>query len=214
MLNVFVWVPAWVGATRMTWVRAYKIPSGGMEPTVQIGDHILADMSAYGLRNPLSGSILSRRREPSRGEIIVFLYPEDRSREFLKRVIALPGETVEVRNRQVLVDGKPLSEPYVRFIEEDPKDGGDPRSPRDNWGPQLVPPDHFFVLGDNRDNSKDSRYWGFVPRGDVRGVARVVYYSAMPPRESFRPRTGSDWVRETVLAVLLVRWRRLGMVLS
>jgi signal peptidase I len=214
LLNVFVWGPAWVGATRMTWVRAYRIPTGGMEPTVLIGDHLLADMSMYGLRNPFSGSILSRRREPARGEIIVFLDPKDRRREFLKRVIALPGETVEVRNKRVLVDGMPLSEPYVRFIEEDSGDEGDPSSPRDNWGPQLVPPGHLFVLGDNRDNSRDSRYWGFVPSDDVRGMARVVYYSTPPSRESFRSQNGSDWVRKTLSAVLLVRWRRLGMVLS
>jgi hypothetical protein len=93
LLNVFVFGPAWVGATRLTWARAYTIPTGTMEPTVLAGDHLFADTSAYGFRNPLSGAMLWRRREPTRGELIVFAFPEDRTRDFLKRVIGLPGET-------------------------------------------------------------------------------------------------------------------------
>jgi signal peptidase I len=124
--------------------------------------------------------------------VIVFRYPEDRRREFIKRVIGLSGETIEIRDRQVLVDGTPIDEPYARFL-----DTGSGRS----WGPDTVPAGHLFVLGDNRDNSKDSRYWGYLPVDDVRGRARVVYFA-----------TG-DGTREGLARGLMIRWHRMGMIL-
>jgi signal peptidase I len=148
-----------------------------MEPTLLIGDHVLADKTAYGWRLPFLDRPLSGPHMPRRGDIVVFPYPEDPSRMFLKRVIGLPGETVEIRDRVVHVDGKPLEEPYVMFLSG-PADGDfEPMDGRDNWGPATLPAGKLFLLGDNRDNSKDSRYWGFLPVEDLRGRIRVIYYS-------------------------------------
>jgi len=184
-----------------------------MEPTMLIGDHLLADMSAYGFRSPLSGAMVWRRREPTRGELIVFLFPEDRTRDYVKRVIGLPGETVEIRNKQVLINGTPLIEPYAHFIEGDSLIGGE-LALRDNWGPHAVPSGRLFVLGDNRDNSRDSRFWGFVPIEDVRGVAKVVYYSFAPLRPTRGPKLRIFWLKDTLQAFFQVRWSRLGLILT
>jgi signal peptidase I len=141
----------WAHAYRATLVEAYKIPTGAMQPTIAIGDRLLAVKWAYGWREPVLGRVIFGARQPKRGELVVFRYPEDRTRAFLKRCIGLPGETVEIRDKKVFIDGKPLDEPYAQFLESAP--------PRDNWGPNGVPPDAYFVLGDNRDNSADSRFW-------------------------------------------------------
>lgn len=169
-LNAFVLVPAWTGFLFSSCLQAFKIPSGGMERTLLIGDHLLVDKAAYGVRLPFSSAVFGRR-EPQRGDLVVFLFPEDRERVFIKRSIGLPGETVEIRGKTVLVDGKPLTEPYATFLDL-PED-----EPRMAWGPQQVPAGNLFVLGDNRDNSRDSRFWGFVPISDVLGIAKVVYLS-------------------------------------
>jgi signal peptidase I len=190
------WVPVQVAALRTSVAQAFQIPTGGMEPTVQIGDHLYASKFAYGLRNPLTDAPMGRQREPQRGDVIVFRYPEDRRRDFIKRVIGLPGETIEIRDRQVLVDGTPIDEPYVRFLD-DRSQSGNGRS----WGPDRVPAGHLFVLGDNRDNSKDSRYWGFLPMADVRGQARVVYFA-----------TG-DGTRGRLARGFMIRWHRVGLIL-
>ena len=132
------------------------------------------------LTSRLESSLLPKK-PIRRGHVVVFKYPEDPARDFIKRVVGLPGETVEIRNKVVYIDGKPLDEPYVRFLSpplrpEDPEYGrGDGR---DNWGPEVVPAGRLLVLGDNRDNSKDSRYWGFLPIDQVKGRALLVYWSA------------------------------------
>jgi signal peptidase I len=188
-------------------VQAFTIPTAGMEPTVLIGDHLLVDKLAYGRRNPWSrGRSLhgSDPGNPERGDIIAFLFPEDRSRIFLKRVIGLPGETVEIRGRRVLVDGTPIEEPYAQSV---PSTEPRPATP-ESWGPTRVPPESLFVLGDNRENSRDSRYWGFVPMADVLGEAKVVYYSVEPTHD----RGVSSGV--SALRLPKVRWRRFGKILG
>jgi signal peptidase I len=143
---------------------------------------------------------------------VVFKYPEEPTRDFIKRVIGLPGETVEIREKVVYIDGKPLDEPYVHFLEP-PLHPGDPEfglrieGRGDNWGPRVVPPGMLFVLGDNRDNSKDSRYWDYLPIDQVKGRALMVYWSYEASREEYR-RTGMDWVRDTLAAFGKTRWRR------
>jgi signal peptidase I len=139
--------------------RAFKIPTRGMHPTLLAGDHLIADKSE------------DARRSPARTDLIVFLFPEDRSRVFIKRVIGLPGERVEVRGRAVSINGVALEEPYAYFAEPDES------AAHEDWGPQTVPAGHLFVLGDNRQNSRDSRFWGYVPVGDVVAVPRLVYFS-------------------------------------
>src|SRR5215831_9032254 len=143
-------------------VQAFKIPSGSMLPTLQVGDHILVNKFIYGprLEIPLTQLSLGRLpglRKPKPGDVIVFIWPKDRSKDFIKRVIAVEGQTVEVKNRQVLIDGKPMDDPHASYSAEHAG------SPGSTFGPFTVPPGTVFVMGDNRDQSYDSRFWGPVP---------------------------------------------------
>lgn len=160
---------------RTFFVQAYKIPSGSMIPSLLIGDYLLVNKIAFGLRNPFKDDFIYRWQTPKRQEIVVFTYPVDKKLDFIKRVIGLPGDTVEIINKKVYVNGKPLDEPYVQFTDKEiyPKE----LSPRDNFGPVKVPEGHIFVLGDNRDQSYDSRFWGFVPLHSIKGKALIIYFS-------------------------------------
>jgi signal peptidase I len=163
-------------------VQAFKIPSGSMEPNLLIGDHLLVNKFVFA---PALTSF-ERRLLPidpiRRGDIIVFKYPEDPTRDFIKRVIGLPGDTIEMHNKKVYVNGKALDEPYAHFIY--PPDEGASGAPDTEtadllreFAPMTVPADNYFMMGDNRDNSQDSRYWGFMPRDYVKGKALFVYFS-------------------------------------
>jgi signal peptidase I len=165
-------------------VQAFKIPTGSMENNLLIGDHLLVNKFVFA---PTLTGVEDRLLpiDPiRRGDIIVFKYPEDPERDFIKRTIGLPGETIELRNKKVYVDGKPLDEPYVHFLfpagDEGDVDVND-FDVRRNYGPVTVPDDHYFMMGDNRDNSQDSRYWGFMPRSYVKGKALFVYFSFGDP---------------------------------
>jgi signal peptidase I len=195
-------------------VQAFKIPTGSMEPNLLIGDHLLVNKLVYSPSlGPLEDALLGKR-PIRRGHVVVFKFPEDPTRDFIKRVIGLPGETVEVRGRQVLVDGTPLGEAYAHFTEsplhpDDPEYGlRSAGSIRDGWGPQVVPPGQLLVLGDNRDNSRDSRYWGFLPEDQVKGRALLVYWSYEATREEYH-RTGLiEWLKDTFSAFGRTRWKR------
>jgi signal peptidase I len=161
-------------------VQAFKIPTGSMEENLLIGDHLLVNKFVYG---PTAAN-LEERLLPidtiSRGEVIVFKYPVEPERDFIKRVIGLPGETVEVRERKVYINGTPIDEPYVHYLL--PASSSDYHEVtsfdvRERYGPVTVPANQYFVMGDNRDNSQDSRYWGFLPRELVKGKALVIYWS-------------------------------------
>jgi signal peptidase I len=194
-------------------VQAFKIPTGSMETNLLIGDHLLVNKLVY---SPSLGGFEDRilaKKEVQRGHVVVFKFPEDPSRDFIKRVIGLPGETVEIRNKKVYIDGEPLDEPYVRFLEpplrpDDPEYGLRGEMLRDTWGPQVVPAGHLFVLGDNRDNSRDSRFWGFLPRDQVKGRALLVYWSYEASREEYHRTSYLDWIRDTLAAVGKTRWSR------
>ena len=183
-------------------VQAFKIPTGSMEPNLLIGDHLLVNKLVFG---PSLGAVeraLAPMKDIARRDVIVFKYPEEPERDFIKRVIGLPGDRIEVRHKRVFVNGERLEEPYVYYMEEPPPlpqdmasagsevSGGDPR---EFYGPVTVPPDHYFVMGDNRDNSQDSRYWGFLPRGYVKGRALVIYWSH--DAEAGNILTGTRWTR-------------------
>ncbi len=164
-------------------VQAFRIPSASMEPSLLVGDHLLVDKQVFSpSAGPLEAALLGKRRV-ARGDVAVFKFPEDPARDFVKRVIGLPGERVEIRAKAVWIDGRRLEEPWARFTAP-PLSPHDPeytlRSEhlRDDWGPATVPPGHLLVLGDNRDNSRDSRYWGFLREDQVKGRALVVYWSA------------------------------------
>jgi len=156
-------------------VQAFKIPSGSMIPTLEIGDHILVNKFIYGFRIPYTRIRLLPFTKPERGDVIVFVYPEDKSKDFIKRVIAVGGDTVEIRDKKVFINGKPWDDPHAFFT--DPRIIPRGMDPRDNFGPVKVPEGELFVMGDNRDNSRDSRYWGFVHVGEVKGKAFLIYYS-------------------------------------
>jgi signal peptidase I len=156
-------------------IQAYKIPSGSMKPTLLIGDHILVSKFNYGIRVPLVRSTLIPVGTPKRGDIVVFIYPEDRSKDFIKRLIGLPGDTIEIRNKNILLNGLPWSDTRGVYVDSLIIPGS--VQPRDNFGPVTVPEDSLFVMGDNRDESYDSRFWGFVPMKDVLGKALIIYWS-------------------------------------
>ena len=154
-------------------VQAFKIPSGSMLETLQIGDHLLVNKFLYGLRNPFNDDYLIRGVEPKVGDIIVFRYPKDRSLDYIKRIVGVPGDTLEMRNKVLYRNGVEVQEPYTQHSQPLIMIPG-----RDNWGPITVPADKFFALGDTRDDSADSRFWGFLDRNDIRGKAWRIYWSA------------------------------------
>lgn len=158
-------------------VQAFKIPSESMVPNLLIGDHLLVNKFVFA-----PGGVeraLLPLRDIRRGDVVVFKFPEDPDHDYIKRVIGLPGETIELKQHVVHVNGKPMTEPYAHFLPR--PEGGfaevDPGDVRDTYGPVVVPPDAYFMMGDNRDNSADSRYWGFLPRDLVKGRALFIYWS-------------------------------------
>lgn len=156
-------------------VQAFKIPSGSMEDTLLIGDHILVNKFIYGIRMPFSNQTLIPIKEPQRGDIVVFKFPNDPKVDYIKRVVGVPGDVIEERNKQVYVNGEPEHNPYA--VHKDPYTMRMNYPPRDNFDPITVPPDSLFVMGDNRDNSNDSRFWGFVNYDKLRGKAFMIYWS-------------------------------------
>jgi signal peptidase I len=157
-------------------VQAFKIPSGSMLNTLLIGDHILVNKFIYGVKNPITRKNWIKGKKPKQGDIIVFIYPLDKKKDFIKRVIGVAGDTVEIRNKRVYVNGKPFPEP-PGAQHVDKKIWPIAKEPRDNMEPVVVPKDSVFVMGDNRDQSYDSRFWGFVPLKDIKGKAFIIYWS-------------------------------------
>jgi signal peptidase I len=157
-------------------VQAFKIPSGSMEPNLLIGDHLLVNKFVAAPTLTKIEDALLPIKTIHRGDIIVFKHPRMPERDLIKRTIGLPGETIELRDRRVYVNGKPLDEPYAHFLTKDVADvpAGDVRR---NFGPVTIPEGQYFMMGDNRDNSEDSRYWGFLPRDHVKGKALFLYIS-------------------------------------
>lgn len=181
-------------------VQAFKIPSGSMKTTLLIGDHILVNKFVYGIRLPIVNKELIHFGNPKRRDIVVFQYPVDPSKDFIKRVIGVPGDTVRIHDKKVYVNEQPLDEPYAVF--SDPSVYPASVSTRDNMGPIVVPPDSLFVMGDNRDESYDSRFWKFVKLNDLRGEAFIIYWS---------------WNQDGELSLTssesYVRWNRIGKLL-
>ena len=172
-------------------VQAFKIPSGSMIPTLQIGDHILVNKLAYGVRIPVVGHYAMQFAKPKRGDVVVFIFPEDRTKDFIKRVIGVAGDKVEIRNKKIFINDQPIDDPHAYFEGDDPSGGG---QIKDDYGPKTVPENHIFVMGDNRDKSYDSRFWGYVDLDDVKGKAFLIYWSWDG---------GDRWVR----------WERLGEII-
>jgi signal peptidase I len=170
-----------------TWVvQAFKIPTGSMENNLLIGDHLLVNKFVFGPTLGQAEKAILPIRDIRRRDVIVFKYPDEPDRDFIKRVIGLPGETLELRNKKVYINGQPLDEPYVHFLE--PASNAQEVTSfdvRERYGPVQVPEREYFVMGDNRDNSQDSRYWGFLPRSYIKGRALMIYWSYESEREDY-----------------------------
>jgi signal peptidase I len=180
-------------------VQAFKIPTGSMENNLLIGDHLLVNKFVFGPSATRLEHALLPLGTIRRDDVIVFKYPEEPDRDFIKRVIGLPGETVELRQKKVYINGAPLDEPYVHFLEPPGTRSAETEVTsadlRERFGPVTVPPDQYFVMGDNRDNSQDSRYWGFLPRDYVKGRALVIYWSYESDREDYEASGAADTVK-------------------
>jgi len=161
-------------------IQAFKIPSGSMIPTLRIGDHLLVNKFLLGTPVDVPFTdihlfMMPGLRKPQRGDVIVFKYPEDPTRDFIKRVIGVEGDVVESKDKIIYVNGRRRVEPYVQHVDSSVKPDGIDK--RDNFGPVYVPNDSVFVMGDNRDQSYDSRFWGFVNRSQIKGKAFILYWS-------------------------------------
>ena len=156
-------------------VQAFKIPSGSMKPTLLIGDHLLVNKFIYGVKIPFIRKTLISISEPKRGDVVVFIYPEDRSKDFIKRVIGVGGDTIEIRNKKIFLNGLPYNDAHGVYVDDFIIPGS--IQPRDNFGPFTVPQGALFTMGDNRDQSYDSRFWGVVDMKDVLGKAMILYWS-------------------------------------
>ena len=176
-------------------VEAFTIPSASMEPTLLVGDYLLANRLSYVVKVPFTDHVLFHLGEPKRGDIVIFRYPLDPSKDYVKRIIAKGGDTVEIRDKVVYVNGVRAEEGYARFTDHMNIPGS--RQPRDNFSPVKVPKDCYFAMGDNRDNSSDSRFWGFLKAGDLVGKAEIIYFSLDNDAASL---------------FASVRWQRLGHV--
>ena len=180
-------------------MQNFKIPSSSMEDTLLIGDRLFASKFIYGAKIPFTQKRIFKLRDPRPGDIIVFAFPRDPSKDYIKRCIAVGGQTVEIRNKQVYIDGEPFDLPdEAKFIDNTVLPSG--YGPRDNHPPTKVPEDSFFVMGDNRDNSNDSRYWGFVPYENLKGKAVFIYWSLNPDTSLF------DLFHK-------IRWSRIGRLI-
>jgi len=196
-------------------VQAYQIPSASMEDTLLVGDFLLGNKLAFGANLPLTNFRLPGYQSPRNGEVVIFKFPHDREREFINRCVALPGQTVEIKNKVLYIDGNRTIDPerskYVdpRVLLKESSNGV-----RDNYGPVTIPPEHYFMVGDNRDNSDDSRFWGFVPKELITAKASHIYFSWAPDPDAPTYKGASSWPRmffyNLVHFVDRVRWSRIG----
>jgi signal peptidase I len=214
--RIWQWSKSWGSTIAFVWIfthgvaQATVVPSGSMVPTILVGDHFFLDKLAFPANYPSMLQQYLPTRTIERGEIVAFWSPEDSHMRLVKRVIGLPGETLEIRNRDVYINGRKLTEPYVVHTDT----GVFAR--RDNFGPVNIPPDCFFMMGDNRDNSNDSRFWGFAPRESLIGTPLFIYWSYADDPYS-QEMTPAQWVEHS-LSVLAhfptrTRWLRTGTIL-
>jgi signal peptidase I len=192
--------------------QAFKIPTGSMEENLLVGDHLIVNKMLYApTASGLEKSIAPVRRV-KRGDVVVFKFPNEPARDFIKRVVALPGERIRIENKKVLINGETLDEPYVHFLAEPGTDENVYSDPRgDDMQEIEVPPGHYFVMGDNRDNSHDSRFWGTLSGDLLKGRALMIYWSYESGRDAYL-KEGFEWVKE-VLSIIPnfysnTRWER------
>ncbi len=199
-------------------VQAFQIPTGSMESTLLVGDFLLVNKFIYSKDYfPFEKKIMPQR-ELKRYDIVVFKYPRELSKDFVKRVIALEGEKIEIKDKQVFINDRPISESYKvhRDSQVYHKNGyfQYDDSIRDNFGPMVVPPGHCFVMGDNRDNSMDSRYWGFLPLSYIKGKPWVIYFSYRAEREAYLKTSLKERLKKILSFIPKARWGRILHVIK
>ena len=177
-LLFFILVAAFL--LRVLVFQPYRSTTDYMEDTLAVGDYFLVNKIIFGTTIPFTDKRILKIRDPRRGDVIVFEYPEDPSKDFIKRVIGTPGDEIEVKEKKVYINGRPYENPHEVHKEKDmiPRE----QNPRDNFGPVKVPENSYFVMGDNRDRSYDSRFWGFVKNPKIKGLAFIKYWSWDSPR--------------------------------
>jgi signal peptidase I len=202
-------------------IQAFSIPSGSMVPTLLVGDYLLVNKFVYGIRNPLTNKVLIPLSTPQRWDIVVFVFPQDPTKDYIKRVVGLPGEKIHIIDKKLYINGEQLETPNAVHSDSTvmPPPTRPMESPRDNFGPVVVPKDSYFVMGDNRDHSYDSRFWGFVSMDALRGKAFIIYFSwagdhAVPIYVAMRKgltglATDHHWDKES----FRVRWSRIGKLI-
>jgi len=197
--------------------QAFSIPSGSMQPTLLVGDYLLVNKFSYGIRNPFTNQVWISLGEPRRGDVVVFIFPQDPSKDYIKRVIGLPGDKVQIVNKQVYLNGQLLETPQAVYQDSDRLPGN--QVTRDNFGPVVVPANSYFVMGDNRDQSYDSRFWGFVPMDALRGKAFLIYFSWAGDYSETFPWAFLGGLKGLVYQfswngnAFRVRWGRLGKII-
>jgi signal peptidase I len=174
-------------------VKMYKIPSRSMVPTLLVGDQLVVNKFIYGIKIPYFRNTILSITDPQRGDIVVFIYPQDRSLDFIKRVIGTGGDKIEIKDKKIFINGKVFTDNIGIYSDKMIYPAS--LQPRDNFGPVTVPKGSLFVMGDNRDESMDSRFWGFVDLKDVQGKAFIIYWSWNPDEQK-------------------IRWQRLGKLLN
>jgi len=177
-------------------VQAFKIPSSSMEPTLLIGDHLLVNRLSYVMKVPFTDTVIFSLGNPKKEDVVVFRYPMDKSKDFIKRVIATGGDKLEIVNKVIYVNDKRIDDRWGHYKDNDIIPAY--LSPKDNLGPIIVPKDSYFVMGDNRDRSLDSRFWGFVKKEDLVGKAFILYFS---------------WDGNSDNPLHYVRWLRIGRMI-
>jgi len=199
-------------------VQAFQIPTGSMEPTLLIGDFLLVNKLVYSAPPTALERTILPRRDIRRQDIVVFKYPKELNKDFVKRVIALEGEKIEVKDKQVFINDQPLAESYKVHNDTQvfTKDGyyHYDDAIRDNFGPVVVPPGHCFVMGDNRDNSMDSRYWSFLPLGYIKGKPWVIYFSYRAERDAYTKTSFGERVKKFASFLPKARWGRMLRVVQ
>jgi len=187
--EAILWALALALIIRYGVVQAYEIPTGSMEDTLLVGDHLLVNKFIYGIKLPFTDTRILKVRDPQQGDVMVFEFPKDHSKDFIKRVIGVPGDEIQVIDKHVYVNGKLYLNPHE--VHKEPNLLSRGQGPRDNFGPVRVPAGCYFMMGDNRDRSYDSRFWGFVKTSEIKGKAFIKYWSWKP----------NSWQ---------VRWDRIG----
>lgn len=199
-------------------VQAFQIPTGSMEPTLLVGDFLLVNKLVYSDSYFSFEDKILPRKKIERYDIVVFKFPEELSKDYVKRIVALEGEKVEIKGNQVYINDAPIPEDYKVHIYSQSRNTNEyyhyDGDIKEGYGPVIIPPGHCFVLGDNRDNSQDSRYWGFLPIDHIKGRPWIIYFSYRAERDAYQKTGLSDRLKKFTYFIPKARWKRILKVIK